>query len=76
MIPMMPRQTVDDDNRPMGLKLARTNFYNYPKKEPIKQSPNEDKHSRSSLSPTLPIRSPFRIRDSQASARKSAQQGK
>ncbi|KAG1324638.1 hypothetical protein G6F62_008984 [Rhizopus arrhizus] len=79
MIPIMPRQTTDDDNRPMGLKLARTNFFNFQKKEPLKSSPikEDDRQSvRSSASPTLPARSPFRIRDSQVSARKSSQQAK
>ncbi|KAI9249907.1 hypothetical protein BY458DRAFT_563625 [Sporodiniella umbellata] len=76
MIPMMPRSAAEDDGRPMGLKLARTNFFSFQKKEATsKQSPIEDRYSaRSSLSPTLPARSPFRIRDSQASARKSSQQ--
>ncbi|KAK4510224.1 uncharacterized protein ATC70_006396 [Mucor velutinosus] len=116
---MLPRQSSEDD-RPLGLKFTRTNFFNFPKREnttnnsssnetslnratstgsnssSTHQSPlmmrnfddphrnpqqqqqqrnsNQSGYSRSSssptpvLSPTLPARSPFRIRDSQQAA--------
>ncbi|KAG2209756.1 hypothetical protein INT47_001904 [Mucor saturninus] len=92
MIPIIPRQSSDDD-RPMGLKFTRNNFYNFPKREAtnnehvLKRTPSGQRtpplitkrdSSRDSdlssvaslsptplLSPTLPARSPFRIRDSQ-----------
>lgn len=113
---MLPRQSSDDD-RPMGLKFTRNNFFNFPKRENTNNSSNSNEislnraastssnsssthqsplmmrnfddhhrnqlqqrnsnqsgysHSSSSpppvLSPTLPARSPFRIRDSQQAA--------
>lgn len=98
---MMQSKSSDDD-RPMGLKFTRTNFFSFPKKDnqsPLKTVPpsqherttpppmmnlkkdyDDHRSSNSSgasqasfpsppvLSPTLPARSPFRIRDSQASA--------
>jgi hypothetical protein len=104
----MPRKSSDDD-RPMGLKFARTNFFNLKKDNsstlktiPPSQherttpppmmtlkkdcdgyrSSNSSGTSQASypssfspppmLSPTLPARSPFRIRDSQASAMAAA----
>lgn len=89
----MPRQSSDDD-RPMGLKFTRNNFYNFPKRDNnsetiLKRTPSNQQRTtppllikrdnpRDSdlssvaslsptplLSPTLPARSPFRIRDSQ-----------
>ncbi|KAL7314263.1 hypothetical protein PS15m_005860 [Mucor circinelloides] len=116
MLPMLPRQSSDDD-RPMGLKFTRNNFFNFPKRENTNNNSNSNEinlnratstssnsssthqsplmmrnfddhhrnqvqqrnsnqsgysHSSSSpppvLSPTLPARSPFRIRDSQQAA--------
>ncbi|EPB93021.1 hypothetical protein HMPREF1544_00095 [Mucor circinelloides 1006PhL] len=113
---MLPRQSSDDD-RPMGLKFTRNNFFNFPKRENTNNNSNSNEislnraastssnsssthqsplmmrnfddhhrnqlqqrnsnqsgysHSSSSpppvLSPTLPARSPFRIRDSQQAA--------
>ncbi|KAI8643871.1 hypothetical protein BD408DRAFT_363939, partial [Parasitella parasitica] len=105
MLPMIPRESSDDD-RPIGLKFTRNNFFSFPKRDnseslkrtpssnsnssSIHQSPlmmrnfddhyqqqfqqrnsNQSSHSQSSssplpvLSPTLPARSPFRMRDSQ-----------
>ncbi|KAG2229198.1 hypothetical protein INT48_003882 [Thamnidium elegans] len=93
MIPIMPMQTSDDD-RPMGLKFTRTNFFNFPKRDnesllngtpsnpqrstpplmtrkeepyhnPSRDSDMSSTSSYQALSPTLPARSPFRIRDSQ-----------
>lgn len=112
MIPIIPSQSSEDD-RPMGLKFTRNNFFNFPKRdnndsntilkrtpsnghqqqqqqratpplmlrkeEPLPQAPlfkrESDLSSTGSfqpsfspppvLSPTLPARSPFRIRDSQ-----------
>ncbi|KAI8353213.1 Up-regulated during septation-domain-containing protein [Blakeslea trispora] len=68
------------DDRPNGLKLARNNFHQFstPKREPdynqhyqynnINNNNNRTStssfSSQASLSPTLPTRSPFRIRDS------------
>lgn len=89
----MPMQTSDDD-RPMGLKFTRTNFFNFPKRDneslsnktpsnpqratpplmtrkeepyhnPSRDSDMSSTSSYQALSPTLPARSPFRIRDSQ-----------
>ncbi|PHZ07610.1 uncharacterized protein RHIMIDRAFT_242424 [Rhizopus microsporus ATCC 52813] len=76
----MPRQSADEDSRPIGLKLARNNFFSFPKKENsvFKRSSVKEENRQSTTSttsPTLPARSPFRIRDSQAS-RKSAQEVK
>lgn len=102
---MMPRKSSDDD-RPIGLKFTRTNFFNFPKKDnsstlktipssqherttpppmmTLKKDYDDHRSSNSSgasqtsypsppiLSPTLPARSPFRIRDSQASAMAAA----
>ncbi|GAA5799845.1 hypothetical protein HPULCUR_005264 [Helicostylum pulchrum] len=94
MVPIMPMQTSDDD-RPMGLKFTRTNFFNFPKRDneslsnktpssppqrvtpplmtrkeepyhnPSRDSDMSSTSSYQALSPTLPARSPFRIRDSQ-----------
>jgi hypothetical protein len=98
---MTPRKSNDDD-RPMGLKFTRTNFFNFSSKRAAEESSSSgsttlrrnpstsqqppmmmpihhhsnntkrdsDMSSNTSLSPTpilsptLPARSPFRIRDS------------
>ncbi|CEP13238.1 hypothetical protein [Parasitella parasitica] len=106
---MIPRESSDDDDRPVGLKFTRNNFFSFPKRdnsESLKRTPsstsnnssvhqsplmmrnfddhyqqqlqqrssNQSGYSQSSssqlpvLSPTLPARSPFRIRDSQQAA--------
>ncbi|KAI8076215.1 hypothetical protein BDF21DRAFT_342806 [Thamnidium elegans] len=56
----------------MGLKFTRTNFFNFPKRDnekpyhnPSRDSDMSSTSSYQALSPTLPARSPFRIRDSQ-----------
>ncbi|KAI8874880.1 hypothetical protein K501DRAFT_327681 [Backusella circina FSU 941] len=84
----MPRQSSDDD-RPMGLKFTRNNFFSFSKGE-VKRTPSsakryEEKESSNRdsdasftqlspiASPTIPTRSPFRIRDSQASAQNMSQ---
>jgi hypothetical protein len=123
---MMPRKSSEDD-RPMGLKFTRTNFFNFTKQPQQQQQNNESSSSppppllkrtpsnqqqqqvpltmkdasaflhnsnRDSdlssttsstyqpslsspppmLSPTLPARSPFRIRDSQQQQQQQQQQ--
>lgn len=101
---MTPTRKSSDDDRPMGLKFTRQNFFNFPSKRAadennsnnnggttLKRNPSTSQqppmmmplhhHSHSNkrdsdmsstnslspipmLSPTLPARSPFRIRDS------------
>ncbi|KAI9475935.1 MAG: Up-regulated during septation-domain-containing protein [Benjaminiella poitrasii] len=67
MIPIIPRESTDDD-RPIGLKFTRNNFFNFTKKKEESHSPsvlNNKEQPTPVLSPTLPPRSPYRVRSTQ-----------